>query len=459
MSLKLPYIQPRGKRFRYRRAVPRELRDALGQNEIVLPLGRNEQEVARNYSKVHEKAEKLLETVQGGNRDPESEFEAYKLLLERLRERGIYSPSDLQAEQTLIDPLSGEEKEVVSSPFEQEADALAEKYEGQPASQIPPADLLLIRALSGSFPEPPDITLGDAKKSYLEAKEQEGKHTFRRLRNNTNKIVGIAEDYFGKNTKLSEIRRPAAREFVKSLLATHISSTVTRRLSTLKAVINHAITELELNISNPFTKITVKDTSVARDKRQPFTESELDRIWKRIQTHAGEDLRRLWVILWGTGCRLEEVSGIGISEIVLDHEVPHLNITPNAVRGVEKGAASRRLVPLVGLALEATQEALEALPDGAEYLFPGYAKYNGATNASAALMKHVRKITTDKQKVVYSLRHNAKDAMIKAGVNDHLQEMIFGRNSGGIGSIYGSNLERLKAMREALIQAELYNIP
>ena len=74
MSLKLPYIQPRGKGFRYRRAVPKELKDALGKKEIVLPLGKNEQEVAKNYSKAHEKAERLLQSVLG-KKDPESEFE------------------------------------------------------------------------------------------------------------------------------------------------------------------------------------------------------------------------------------------------------------------------------------------------------------------------------------------------------------------------------------------------
>ena len=458
MSLKLPYIQPRGKGFRYRRAVPKELREALGKNELVFPLGKNEQEVARNYSKVHEKAEKLLEGILG-TRDPESEFETYKLALKLLKERGIHAPADLEAEEVFVDPSTGHEVETTISPFETEADMLAEKYQGQRASQIPPHERILIKALYGSFPEPPEITLGDAKKSYLEAKEQEGRTTLRQLTNDANRIVGLAQDHFGKKTKLSEIRKTGAREFVKSLQATHGNTTVDRRLTTLKAIINHAIIEFDLNINNPFAKIAVLDTkTAARDKRLPFTENELKDLWERIQGHASDDLRRLWVILWGTGCRLEEVSGIGLDEIKLQHEVPHFDIVPNEIRGVLKGEASRRLVPLVGMALEATQEALESLPEDAKFLFPNYAKYRGANSASASLMKHVRKVTQDSRKVVYSLRHNAKDAMIKAGVNDHLQEMIFGRNSGGIGSYYGSDFERLKAMQSALNDAIIYKL-
>lgn len=113
---------------------------------------------------------------------------------------------------------------------------------------------------------------------------------------------------------------------------------------------------------------------------------------------------------------------------------------------------SRRRVPLVGDALEAAKEALR-LTKG-PMLFPRYGVEGGNTNASAVLMKHVRKITDDAKKVVHSLRHNMKDTLILTGVETGLQNLILGHTLGGEGERYGGPEARLehatRAMRKAI---------
>lgn len=94
-------------------------------------------------------------------------------------------------------------------------------------------------------------------------------------------------------------------------------------------------------------------------------------------------------------------------------------------------------MPLVGDALEAAKEAL-ALAGREGPLFPEYGRSRGSDAASAALMRHVRKVTHDPKHVVHSLRHNMKDRLILAEVASLDQNLILGHAMEGVGDrVYG----------------------
>jgi len=87
----------------------------------------------------------------------------------------------------------------------------------------------------------------------------------------------------------------------------------------MKAMIGHAIREFDLikMVSNPFEALEVgspsggEDDVAARDKRKSLPGAVIDAMKGKLQ---GE-LRLIWGLLDGTGCRLSEVSGLRIEDV------------------------------------------------------------------------------------------------------------------------------------------------
>lgn len=87
-------------------------------------------------------------------------------------------------------------------------------------------------------------------------------------------------------------------------------------------------------------------------------------------------------------------------------------------------------------------------------LFPRYVYEGGPDAVSQALMKHLRKLTTNKRHVIYSLRHNMKDLLVSAGVPERDEHRILGHSLGGVGNrVYGEDEAKLKAATEAMTPA------
>lgn len=87
-------------------------------------------------------------------------------------------------------------------------------------------------------------------------------------------------------------------------------------------------------------------------------------------------------------------------------------------------------------------------------LFPSYGRQRGSDAASAALMKHVRRVTTDPKHVVHSLRHNMKDRLMLAEVSTLDQNLILGHALGGVGDrVYGGDAAKLRTTTRALQKA------
>ena len=153
-----------------------------------------------------------------------------------------------------------------------------------------------------------------------------------------------------------------------------------------------------------------------------------------------------------TGCRPSEIANLLPENICLDADVPHIRIRPTADREL-KSVASRRDIPLVGLALEAMKRA----PNG----FPRYR--DKGNSLSAALLKtfHTRGLMPTKKHRIYSFRHAFEKRMQEAGLDYGLQCTLMGHKNtrpqyGDGGSLEYRRKEMLKIahpVRDVLVES------
>ncbi|RWA58134.1 site-specific integrase [Mesorhizobium sp.] len=428
MQIDLPYVQqPSGKKhFRYRRKVPGFLQQALGKTEIVKPLGSTHAEVLRHYDRVHKEAEAEIKVAMRGKTKKISEKTALEKYQWATRQVAEWGPMD-----------------------EATADALADHLEetGQPE---------LYRALVVPDRKAPAPTLADAVKLYLKdrveatADETKKQQRIERVQGHVVKALKRGDP------QIRSFTRADAREVRDHMLTekpTPAPSTVHRYLNDLRAILNHATKEMDelRGWLSPFNGLEVRKDTLAKEDRKSFTDGQLTATRARVLGHASEDLQRVWRMLERTGCRLAEVTGLMVEDVHPEGECPYLDLRFLPHRRL-KNAGSVRRVPLVGDALKAAQEAREAAGDRA-LLFPTYAREGGANSASQVLMKHVRKVVTDRKVTVHSLRHTLKDKLVKADVPEALQNMILGHSSGAVSEAYGGPEARLEAATRALRRA------
>ncbi|MGI9365374.1 MAG: site-specific integrase [Rhizobiaceae bacterium] len=443
MSYILRHVDTTKDGNRYRRRIPLDVKEALGgRTSFTRSLGKTHSDVVLNYPRVHEELERLVEGVrsnqnplQNGDIAQKTELELFKELERRIRAKGF------DPQQGSFDPSnSADEIEFNSRDFE--AERVMNEYPIDPTDGGPldmnDADYAYVRALYGGVPQQPLPTLEDARRHYVEEK---GLNDLAELKNlqRINSVVGHIRDALQRDPILPTLRRQEAREVMRYMLDDlRISPpTVARYLNDIRAVINHGLVEFDCtDANNPFKGLNPPSTGLAKDKRRPLRTDELSQITTRIDATANDELRIIWSLLMGTGCRLNEIVGLRVSDVVLDQDVPHIKVQMHPDRRL-KTDASNRWVPLVGDAVTSAKQAVECAADNS-MLFPRYGgKISGSASASKALMKHVRAITTDKKAVVHSLRHNMKDWLKEAGASKQVQDEILGHTSGGVSENYG----------------------
>jgi integrase len=172
---------------------------------------------------------------------------------------------------------------------------------------------------------------------------------------------------------------------------------------------------------NPFRGLSFKDD--AKKTRQnatpPFeTKWVRDRILvPGLFDDLNEQARLIIYALIETGCRPSEIANLQPEHIRLNAEVPHIRITPTNSREI-KTLSSIREIPLVGVSLDAMQQA----PNG----FPHY--YDRNDLLSQALMKafRARDLFPTKRHRIYSFRHAFEKRMIEAEIDTELRKILMG---------------------------------
>ena len=134
--------------------------------------------------------------------------------------------------------------------------------------------------------------------------------------------------------------------------------------------------------------------------------------------------------------------GVGLvkSDIILDGDILHVNISPHAWRRL-KTKGSQRCVPLVGKALWAASRAIEG-SSGSRFLFPRYNRgsSSNANSASAAINKWLKPRVPDGC-VIHSFRHSIRDRLRAVECPSDIIDQIGGWSSSSVGASYGKGYE------------------
>lgn len=171
------------------------------------------------------------------------------------------------------------------------------------------------------------------------------------------------------------------------------------------------------NIALGFNRTKIMFKTEDADHRPPFTEK-----WIREKILApgaldglNPEARAILLGMINTGYRPSEGAQLTAAQIRLDGPVPHISIEP--VTRALKTKHSKRIIPLVGVSLE----AFRAFPNG----FPRYAD-NPAL--SATINKYLREngLLETEGHSLYSLRHSFEDRMLAAGVDERIRRDLMG---------------------------------
>ena len=421
-----------GGRYEYRRRVPESVKATLGKSEWKRVFtAKTGAEVAREHARVDAMFEADVKAATRSGLKGRAGMTARAAAEQALRE----------AAEMLVGISGVEDEDEARSLL---ADDLRRRG----------ADPVLYRAVVAPKAELPQYTLQDARDLYLKEKLGGGEgaqHREARLR--LEKVLARAEDAgMPLTTPLADLDREGARA-VRDLMLTKEKKgggklkpgSVQRDLAMLKAVITYGIKELGLKgkALNPFDDLPVAGTTGVQvqiaewEKKDPLPE----KIIRAVRDSLDGDLKVIWRLLDGTGCRLAEIVGLRMEDVVTTGDIPHIKLRWHEVRRL-KNLSSVRSVPLLGDALEATLEAVR-LAEGSPYLFPRYARERGPDAASAVLMKYVRKVTQDPRHTVHSLRHTMKARLRKAGVEKTTQDLILGHMAPSEGERYGGEEDRL----------------
>jgi len=211
------------------------------------------------------------------------------------------------------------------------------------------------------------------------------------------------------------------------------SSSVKRVFSTIRAITNLAIAEHGLDMRSPFANVYFPELDDIKE-RLPVSTHDI----KVIQRHCREtddEMRWLLALISDTGMRLAEAAGLALNDIVLDSEIPYIDLKPNDSRRLKTKQSSRK-IPLIGLSLWAAQR-VKAEFNGT-YAFPRYTKGGkcNANSASAALNKWVKQITSESV-TVHSFRHSLTDRLRAVQCPVDIVDAIGGWTAGSIGQKYG----------------------
>ncbi|EKF42631.1 site-specific recombinase, phage integrase family protein [Nitratireductor indicus C115] len=430
----------------YRRRFPKAVADIIGQGEFKRRLGETEREALRNYPKVNAEFERLVRNARAQTILPTTPLEVHREAERLAREMAqgvVYlgdetlSASDPNAADIIRDSIFSSHR--------------TDEETGEPVG-VPDVEARAISLLvNGGQLARPAPTLEDARRLYVQERITGDISEAKKVARLNLVIKHMKAASVGSDRRLDSLTRDDARSVRDYMLRDLDMSptTVQRYLNDVRAMVSIGITELGVRDAvNPFLNLPVRHDVAAVHQRDPISDKLLPLLRARISEHAGADLWAVWRIVEGTGCRLGEVTGLLVSDVSLDSDIPHFTLTHHPHRRLKNNGSARN-VPLIGEALEAAKEAVEAAGKS-PYLFPRYGRVRGADAASKILMKHIRTVTDERKIVVHSLRHRMEDCLTRAGVSEYDRNLVLGHSTGSMSERYGSVGAHLEVAARAL---------
>lgn len=217
--------------------------------------------------------------------------------------------------------------------------------------------------------------------------------------------------------------------------ATHTPSSGNRELGSLRTIYAEYFAHIgQMDRVNPFAGLSFAEKAKQKKLRPPFPTDWIRT--KILQPGALDRLnpeaRAIVLATIEVGARPSETCNLTSEQIRINAPVPHLAFEerddPDDPREL-KSAASIRVVPLVGVALE----VFKRFPNG----FPRYREKE--ESLSQLVNKYLRNngLAPTPRHTLYGLRHSMEDRMKEAGIGDDLRRILLGhridREEYGIG--------------------------
>ena len=158
-------------------------------------------------------------------------------------------------------------------------------------------------------------------------------------------------------------------------------------------------------------------------------------------------------LIFDTGMRLAEAVGLHQDDLVLDADVPYVQVREHAWRPL-KTSTSQRVIPLVGASLWAAQRIKQ---NGSEYCFPRYT--DGvkckSNSASAALNKWIKQVAGSGN-VIHGFRHSFRDRLRAVSAPIDMIDQLGGWSLQSVGQGYGDgySIRRSHETLKVLVKQE-----
>ena len=408
--------------YRYKRNVPKALRQVIPKATVYRQLGESYDEAIRRLPSVHAEIEALFDQ----ERSTPNSVRAKSIVREHLGEWHANAFAD-----RVVDPEWD-----VTDDFRE----LAEVLEGNTPPEV-------VRQIGSARITPEPMTLLRVLEQYYSYKCDDVGGDNRALKTRIDRLRKDLVIALGKNrvewTPLADITRADANTFRDYLLNRMAPNSVLRTLGVVKAAVNHIIIENDLDQRNVFKGIKIKGAGASRTDRLPMSDSQVASLLAAYESTP--TAYALFVILCDTGARLAEIVGLEARDV--DLEQGQLHVRPNTLRGL-KTKTSERSLPLSPRAIDCLSQYHQDLSPTAP-LFPKYARPRGSDAASAMLMKRLRTQIEDKKITVHSLRHRMKDKLRNTGCPEAISLAILGHSTNTVAANYGSGYA-IEVMREHL---------
>lgn len=301
-----------------------------------------------------------------------------------------------------------------------------------------PGQHMLKQSRSGASqmtpPKPPQnssVRLSEAVALYQRLKGQGKPLTFMQA---TERSCGYLIDVV-RDKDITAYTRADANRFRDALVEKGLAgSSITRIISTVRAVINFAAGELGVTIINPF-KGVYYDRKAGVEGREPIPADVLPKVQSRCR-ELNDEARWIIALVSDTGMRLAEAVGLLRNDFQLKATIPHVVIREHPWRRL-KTSGSARVVPLVGEALWAAERLLE-VQEASKFAFPKYNKTDktNANSASAALNKWLKPQVPERC-TMHSFRHSMRDRLRAVECPSDIVDQIGGWQTEGVGQSYG----------------------
>ena len=276
----------------------------------------------------------------------------------------------------------------------------------------------------------PDMKVSDALEEYWElAKDQtlgKSPDQIRRWENPRKKAFRNFIDVCG-DKPISEVSRDDMVDFRHWWMERvqnegRDPSTANKDFTHFGGVLKKVNEMKKLGLDLPLGGLDLKEGK--ENRRLPFSER-----WIREKLLAEGALdglnlqaRTIFLAMINTGARLSEMANLMPDHIALDNKYPHISITAKGREEARqlKSKHSERIIPLVGVSLD----AMKNCPDG----FPRYRDKSASLSAVLGKYLATHGLKETDEHTTYGLRHSFEDRLRLAKIDDRVRAELFGHS-------------------------------